>query len=117
LFLRLVVLRTRMLQGTRNRPVVYEISLFSPNEYRFILVRQVYATGYLHTSVFLPQAEKLLNGALGALLTTWGQNGRCADSSSTWIVGWRLVRTIIFWFKQGASLSRWPISISSVVTF
>jgi hypothetical protein len=81
LFLRLVVLRTRMLQGTRNRPVVYEISLFSPNEHRFILVRPVYATCCLQTSVFLPYAgQNVVERSRGAFLTR-GKSDGSADGN------------------------------------
>jgi hypothetical protein len=43
------------------------------NEYRFILVRQVYDCCCLQTSVFLPHWIKGVNGAFGALLTIWGK--------------------------------------------
>jgi hypothetical protein len=52
------------------------------NEYHFILVRQVYATGYLHTSVFLPYAgQNVVERSRGAFLTARGKSDGSADGN------------------------------------
>jgi hypothetical protein len=59
----------------------------------FIPVRQVYATCYLQTSVFLPQWIKSDERSHGALLTAWGKADETADGKMliVWIGCWRLI--------------------------